>query len=244
MKTKYYSILLGLISGAASAQTTNVVDFSGSAFVHGKMLDGSEFSSAPGSGFTFRLDGANGIDTAIIFDTNQTGTADSDLEYPFSGGNLKGARLDQVLIFADNLDGGKDGIVDRPNDSARGGILEFHFNSDNVTDFGFALVDAPETQEVFGITFEDSNGSTKKLTLAEFLAVSGTDDFVAGDNFANQFAQTSATSLGLQNIKNVSLDLKASGGVDNLTWTEGAIPEPSTGMLSLVALGMAFRRRR
>ncbi|MGJ8696794.1 MAG: PEP-CTERM sorting domain-containing protein [Verrucomicrobiaceae bacterium] len=232
----------GLLIGFANAQSY-VADFSHSGFHHGTILTGNEYDSLLGGGFNFALESKNGLDTAIIFDTRQTGTADPDLELPIIGGNLVGAQLNDILIFANDLDGGKDGIVDRPNDSADGGSLSIRFNANNVNSFGFALVDAPQQGEQFGITFYDSSRGQVTLSFEEYLEVSGTKGFVAGDNYANQFANTSASQLGLQNIQAVRIDLLASGGIDNITWSEG-VPEPSSALLSLAAAGLLLRRRR
>jgi len=241
MKFTQIPLLLSLMAGASHAQTF-VADFNQKELVHGKILTGDEYDSGPGGGFTFKVETGNGLNTAIIFDTNETGTADPDLEFPFSGGNLAGSRLNQILIFADNLGGSeKDGIVDQPNDSAAGGVFNLSFNDKQTSAFGFALVDAPEKEESFGIAFTDSNGKSVKLNLEEFLKVSNTTDFEGGDNFANQFNMTRARDLGLANIKEVSINLKASGGIDNLTWT---VPEPTSALLSLVGLGFLAGRRR
>ncbi|MDA7876883.1 PEP-CTERM sorting domain-containing protein [Akkermansiaceae bacterium] len=148
-----------------------------------------------------------------------------------------------LLIFADNLTGGGDGIVDSPNDSAAGGTLFINFNSSNVDSFSFAFVDAVETAETFGISFFDSIGTEKSFTLTEYIAATGTVGFVPGDNRANQFATISADDLGIDNIQEIEIRLFASGGIDNLTWSE-SVPEPSSALLSLLGLGFVIRRRR
>lgn len=245
MKTTRLTIpLIGLFAGTAAAQTTHSVGFGDKGLVHGTILDGSEYLSTPGSGFKFSVETQNNLDTAIIFDTRETGTADPDLEDPFVGGNLKGAELGNILIFADNLHGGGDGVVDNPNDSASGGDLTFEFNSSNVESFGMALVDAPESSETFKITFRDSKGTSRTLTLEQYISVSGTKGFAAGNNHANQFADTTARQLRLENIQSVDIELRGSGGFDNITWTESAVPEPSSALLMIAGLGMTLRRRR
>lgn len=114
-----------------------------------------------------------------------------------------------------------------------------------MTDFGFALVDAPQKDEFFAISFTDSKGKNVDLSFRKYIEVSGTTGFVNGDNFADQFSQTTAQELGLTNIQSVEIQLFASGGINNITWTEGgSVPEPSSPLLALAGLGLMARRRR
>ena len=161
----------------------------------------------------------------------------------------------QLLIFAENLtDRNRDGLVDSPDDNVNGGILTIEFNESNVSAFGFALVDGPEVREAFDITFfsnrltPEGTQEAVELSFEEYIEVSGTTGFVPGDNHANQFVSTNARDLGLSNIQAVEINLRASGGFDNFTFTEGSsfpgIPEPSTALLSLIGLSFIARRRR
>lgn len=255
MKRLTSSIFISIAAiGCAHAQAQRsqqfVADFSelNVGFVHGAVLSGNEFTRNPslyGGGFTFEVDSANGLNTGIIFNTNVSGSADPDLEAPFIGGNLAGQRLGDLLIIADNLNGLNNGIVADPNDSASGGTVSLSFQSNSVTAFGFALVDAPEQGETFSISFSDSSGRSRAFSLQEYVDITNTQNFAASNNFANQFAQLDASTIGLSNFKNVDLNLKGSGGFDNFIYTESTpVPEPSGALLSLLGLSVLIRRRR
>jgi len=209
---------------------------------HGSVFTGNEYASL-GGGVTFSVNSKGSHDQLIIFDTDSTGTADPDLENPFEGGNLKGVRgLGNALIIAENLvDRNRDGLIDSPDDEARGGTISVVFGNTQVHSVGFSLYDTPEnTSSRVSIVFKDSVGGSTTWLPADMIANGSNVEFA--NHYANTFGDISAKQLGLQNISSIDFNIE-SGALDSLHFC--AIPEPSSAaLLGLGALGVMFRRKR
>lgn len=229
--------------GISQAQTFRVT-FDDNKLEHGSILRGDEFASV-GGGVRFDVARSDGKTSAVIFDTSQSNTADPDLQDPVKGGNLVGARLGNVLIIPTDLnDRDSNGLVDSPNDFKGGGSINVRFGANDVSAFGFSLLDAPEKAEDVSLTLFDSFGKQQSFSIAKFIEVSETKNVAFGDGFANRFNLTDASKLGLANVSGVSFKFLASGAIDNIEFSRTPVPEPSSALLGLSALGIFLRRRR
>jgi hypothetical protein len=227
----------------AHAQTLKTITFDEPAqgFVHGSRLAGNEYA-ADGVLISVKSNGAR--NQGIIFDTNATGTADNDLEAPFSGGNLAGSTdLGNALIIAENLiDSNNDSIIDSPDDEARGGAFRFEFRTPIET-FGFSLYDTPEdnSERALLITFDDGGGNSAELTLSDLIALNPGAEFA--NHYANSFNPVTLADTGLSQFSSVTVEIAGSGAIDTLTYT--VVPEPSTALLgAFTFLFTCLRRRR
>lgn len=234
------------IAANASAQNIKTITFDelDQNFVHGSQLAGNEYAS-DGVLISVRSNGSHNVGTT--FDTLATRTADSDLEAPFIGGNLAGRTdLGNALIIAENrYDGNNDGILDSPDDEARGGAVRFDFLTP-ADSFGFSLYDTPESSSEMGLTmiFEDGLGGRVVMTLDDLNARNPSASY--GDHFANSYVPFDLASTGLSQFDSVTINLAGSGAIDSVTYsTPGVVPEPSSAVLGLGSLLLVcFRRRR
>ncbi|MBK1830680.1 PEP-CTERM sorting domain-containing protein [Verrucomicrobiaceae bacterium R5-34] len=208
---------------------------------HGTLFSGDEYAS---SGVTFSVDSNGQHNQLLIFDTDVSSTRDTDLENPFIGGNLQGITgLGNALIIAENvIDRNGDGLVDNPDDEARGGTIGVVFANEQVTDVGFNLYDTPEnSRSDVSIVFKDSSGAEVIWRADDLIANGSNVEF--GNHYGNSFTDITAASLGLTNIKSIDFNIE-SGAVDHLHFC-AVVPEPSSvALLGLGALGMLFRRKR
>ncbi|MCL4216137.1 MAG: PEP-CTERM sorting domain-containing protein [Candidatus Hydrogenedentes bacterium] len=66
-----------------------------------------------------------------------------------------------------------------------------------------------------------------------------------GDNSINRITPFDLTSLGLGEADSVRIHFSGSGAVDNISFTQGVVPEPATMTLLGMGLGgLAVARRR
>ncbi len=220
---------------AAGADT---ITFEG--FDHGEILTdqiaGVEFSATNIGG---------GPDLSIIFDSRETGTADDDLEDPFTGGNLpSNTLLGNMLIIAENGDLDRDGLVDSPDDegSRPAGTIHIRFD-EAILSFGLDLVDVESSVSEAGtLVFFDENGNTATRTFSEIAVRDPSIDW--GNNSANRVIPFTIKELGLDPIVGVDVRMGGSGAIDNLT-DGNSIPEPGALILAVLGAGsLALRRRR
>lgn len=153
-------------------------------------------------------------DLAIIFDSSNPSGGDLDLGTPNvvfggpgvgAGGTLTNDRsLEKVLIIAENAnDNNRDGLIDVPDDEARGGSIEFLFNQ-SVAIHSLDLLDISENG--VKLEFKDVNGDE----LSELSVPS------LGDNSL----QTIAVDQGDFVTKKLEVELTGSGALDNLTFCQ------------------------
>ncbi|BDS05653.1 hypothetical protein NT6N_06930 [Oceaniferula spumae] len=210
---------------------------------HGTLFSGNEYAGV-GGGVTFTVNSKGDHNQLLIFDTDESGTRDDDLENPFIGGNLKGVRgLGNALIIAENtIDNNGDGLVDRPDDEARGGTIGVVFGNDRVASVGFNLYDTPENDDSdVSIVFKDSTGKSVTWRAPELIAHGSNVAF--GNHFGNEFNGIKAKDLDLANIQSIDFNIE-SGAVDSLHYCE-VVPEPtSIALLGIGFAGMLFRRKR
>ncbi|MCP5535719.1 MAG: PEP-CTERM sorting domain-containing protein [Akkermansiaceae bacterium] len=236
--------LLTAVAGPAVAQSTHVITFDEASqnLQHGSLFSGSEYSGL-GGGVTFTVDSKGRHDQLIIFDTNQSGTADPDLENPFLGGNLKGVRnLGNALIIAENLvDRNNNGLIDSPDDEAAGGRIGVIFGNSQVSAVGFSLYDTPETSKSdVTVVFKDMNGLSVTWKPSDLIANGTNVDFA--NHYGNHISNISASQLGLKNIQSIDFNIE-SGAIDNLVFH--TVPEPSSlALLGLGASAWLLRRKR
>lgn len=194
-------------AGAAHAVT---IDFE--SFAHGDLV-----TSVTAGGITadVTVDSNGAFDQARIFDTDETNTADPDLEAPFSGSGQEFPG--NILIISEN------GSASNPDDERLGGTITFNFSAP--VDFtGFSAYDGG----LFEVT--SAKGDT--------LAVAG--NVVAGDNLSNRIDITDGNFLGVSTLNFIYMDAGegASGGIDDLTFTPSVAPIPVPAALPLLAAGL------
>lgn len=186
---------------------------------------------------------ARSFDLAVAFDTQRTGTADSDLEDPWDRGNIPAnTRLGKALIIQENNTGTSDGIANSPDDEGTrpAGELIFTF-SRPMTRFGTDILDIEnEVAESGGLKFYRNNNLLAYVTWAMFRNPASAyydATIVLGDNSANRITPILASRFNVDGFDKVVVKMGGSGAVDNIV-----IPAPASALL-LVGLA-GFRRRR
>ena len=232
------------IAALASCASAGLLDFSG--VQHGEIIT-NQFSAS--HGVTISAVNFNRThDLAIAFDSNETGTADDDLESPFTGGNLPSTtNLGNLLIISTNdTDSNNDNILDSPNDEGArpAGELIFDFAIAQ-TEIGFDLVDVENVTAENGLVEFYLGGSQvgDTVSFADFTDNSS-DYFRAGvaygNNSANHITPLTAGEVGFTEFDRVVVTMGGSGGIDNLVY----VPTPGTGALVAGAALIGVRRRR
>ncbi len=230
---------VALSSPAALSQT---VTFTG--LQHGEIIT-NQFDPF----FTITVDNFSGPDIGAAFDTTQTGTADPDLEDPWSGGNLAANTvLGNVLIIAENdTDANNDGILDNPDDEAGrpAGTITIDFAQD-ISEFGFDVVDIEGTVEQSSIEFWLNGVQVGgDIQFDEFESGGLFDSGVIfGDNHANRVFPITAASLGGTAFDRVVFNVGGSGAFDNFVIPGSNFPSPGTAALLGMAGLVGARRRR
>lgn len=174
-------------------------------------------------------------DIAMVFDTTEVGTADPDLQDPFSMGNTAlNTDLGNILIISTNNDSGN------PNDEGNrpAGQLIFDFDM-TVTSFGFHVVDLEsETIEASSLDFYLAGMLVESVNFDEFLAGGSHDNGVIfGNNSINLISEFAVAGGYDRAVINVG----GSMGFDNITYT---VPAPGAFALFGMGAAMGIRRRR
>lgn len=259
------AIAFTLLMGNSASGVT--IDFE--SLQHGQFVS-SQFQAE--YGLTISAINPTGPDAAIVFDTQESGTADPDLESPFTRGNrAPGNNLGNILIIAENIrDQNNDGLVDSPDDegSRPAGSLLFEFN-DRVNSFGFDLLDV-EGPEEFGrdsgyvaAFFSDGN-ELARVGFGSFLDPDSPffdPTVVFGNHSANNIDPITAERLQIDPFDRVEVNFGGSAGIDNIRFgrptvippvipptfpvqqANGAIPEPTTLVLLVGGSGLLIARR-
>ena len=173
---------------------------------------------------------------ATAFDTMESGTEDSDLEWEFDGGNAQTTVLDNVLILSER-DDFDEGIVDRPDDEGRRVAGELIFDFDQVQSIiGFHVLDVERGPEVdeSALLFYLNNVLVDSVPFAALPGM--TPGIVFADNYANVVNPFAPAS----EYDRVVFLMGGSGAIDNVVF---GIPEPSVWFLGLSGLSLFVRRR-
>jgi len=138
-------------------------------------------------------------DKVIIFDSGNPTGNDWDLGGPW--GNI-------LIIAEDDVDANGDGLVDDPDDEAKGGIIIFHSNN-SCSSLGFDLIDFEENEGNSGtlVIILESGGSIN----IPFTDFEGT---VWGDNSHNSIS-IPAEDIG-GTFRQVEFHFNGSGAIDNI----------------------------
>ena len=138
-------------------------------------------------------------DKVIIFDSSNPTGDDWDLGGPW--GNI-------LIIAEDDVDANGDGLVDDPDDEAKGGIIIFHSNN-SCSSLGFDLIDFEENEGNSGtlVIILESGGSIN----IPFTDFEGT---VWGDNSHNSIS-IPAEDIG-GTFRQVEFHFNGSGAIDNI----------------------------
>ncbi len=181
-----------------------------------------------------------GPDRALAFDTTLAGTADPDLEDPWTTGNLIGSVLGRSIIIAENeIDAQPDGLVDSPDDEAGGGILSLVF-SVPVVAFGLDLLDIDLGERTGTLSFWQGGSQVASFSFNDLMARDGS--VVFGNDSANHILPfVAGQEINAASFDRVDVAFRNSGAIDNLFFE---VPEPESAALFAVAvLALATRRR-
>jgi hypothetical protein len=197
-------------------------------------------------------------DLATIFNTNASGTPDSDLQYAWDGGNMKGlgnGAVRKILIIAENdIDANKDGLIDAPDDEGSvrpAGVLGFRFQNLQ-TSFGLDLIDCDGPSE-FGadrgyVAFFLRGVELGRVGWGAFIDPTSKyyDSTVQwGNNYANHLKMVSITQLGIPAFDEAKVNLGYSTGIDNITFeSDESLIVPEPGSLAMIVLPVVFAGRR
>jgi len=138
-------------------------------------------------------------DKVIIFDSSNPTGGDWDLGGPW--GNI-------LIIAEDDVDSNGDGLVDDPDDEAKGGIIIFQSNN-SCSSLGFDLIDFEENEGNSGtlVIILESGGSIN-IPFTDF------EGAVWGDNSHNSIS-IPAEDIG-GTFRQVEFHFNGSGAIDNI----------------------------
>ena len=146
----------------------------------------------------------------IIFDSNNPTGGDWDLGSPWDSGNLPpDTDLGNFLIIAeDRVDSNGDGLVDDPDDEAKGGTIIFQ-SINSCSTLGFDFIDFEEDQGNSGyVIINLEGGGSIEFDFRDFVGP------IYGDNSANRVSISSEDIGGT--FKRVEFHFIGSGAIDNV----------------------------
>ncbi|MEQ8768918.1 MAG: PEP-CTERM sorting domain-containing protein [Phycisphaerales bacterium] len=239
MKTQATILALAAGAGLAGAQT---IDFN--ALQHGEVVS-TQYQAS--NGVTINAFNANQkFDYAVAFDSSLTGTADPDLEDPWSTGNLPGDTfMGNVLIIQENGIGIGDGIADVPDDEGGrpAGNITFGFDR-GVTHLGFDVVDLEGfTAELSFIDFYKDGAFVGVIGFDQFESGGALDQgAIFGDNSLNRIAPLDLVDLFGVAPDRATFLLGGSMAIDNISYR--SVPAPASAALMGLGGIACLRRRR
>ena len=216
---------------------------------HGEVLS-TQFQAS--HGVTFRAVNGNSYhpDKLVIFDTMETGTRDPDLEFPWDGGNLNvdndpnpatsgDVKVHKVFAIAENdTDGNNDGLIDNPDDEARGGRIIIKWDTD-IVDVRLRQIDLDENPRYNRIKLYDDGNLVFTKTFQELAAAGAGVSY--GNRYANQLPYLSAVA-DFEKFDTMKICLTGSGAFDYLDYQ---VPEPTTmGLFGLGGIAALLRRKK
>jgi hypothetical protein len=265
MRTLRRILFVGLgafiLLGSTGANATIITfDEAGPALVHGSIVD-TQYTGIPWGATISAVNLGSGPNLAVAFDSTANPTRDSDLEDPWSGGNLAPnptPLLGNVLIIQENNVGTDDGVADRPDDELAqpAGVITIAFNQTYDT-FGLDLLDIENNTEAANYRMEFYNGAVLVDTVvfsdltdagdaAGYYQTGGSGIITWGDNSANR-----VDAITLSDFNSVEIYFGGSGAIDNIEFSDGPgtntneVPEPATmALLGLGLAGFAARSRK
>jgi len=147
-----------------------------------------------------------GVNTLIVYDSHFLGDRpddvgeDSDLEHPFDPPDKS---IEGVPIVPDNVfDADGDGIVDSPNDWAKGGWVTYEFDHSRTVN-AFTGVDDLNPTESVALFFSDKEGN---IQIAE----------IAIDKNTVDRGTHKYDNLNIDNVQRVEFHYSSSGGITNI----------------------------
>ena len=181
---------------------------------------------------------SNGLDLAVVFDTNNPTGGDTDLGGPFTAGpgnNLGSISPGNVLIIQEN-DNCDDSSCTTPDEEgsrpAGQFVIEFDVavRLDSIDFFDIELPEAGPTDDNL-ISLFDSSGSLIDLLFHT--------PETGGDN------QWMRSIFGVEDVSRIEINMGGSGAIDNITYTQTPVPVPGALILFVSALGgFGFMRKR
>ncbi len=214
-----------IVLGAGAAQAA-VIDFE-------DFANGEAINTVSAGGVTATVTTVSGrknakFNQAVAFDTSLSGTADPDLEAPFTGpetGAPGSTNPGKVLIITQ--DGG-------PNDERFGGTVTFDFS-----------------QPINFLSFEAFDGGIFDVTSAKGDQALFAEEVLFSDNVSGFLAVDGFDGVSTLTFTFADSGEGASGAIDNLTFevadTPAPIPLPAALPMMLAGLGglgLVARRRR
>jgi len=201
----------------------------------------NQFAASHGVRFSATNNTSYHPDKLVIFDTNNYTGGDLDLAYPWTGGNLNGQPLGKIFIIAENTrDCNNDGLIDNPDDEARGGTVTVKFD-ELLASFRFDQVDRDDANgEKVRIYKEGTLLDT--ITYVEMAAMDSTIEY--GNRKANRLPWITSDMVG-DFFDEVRISVSGSHGFDTISFTSPpVVPEPATMLLLTSAAVPVILRRR
>jgi len=225
---------LGILAFATSAHADNV-DFQG--FTPGQPVTAAGFGNG-----VFAVSAVDnnpfGPQTATVIDTDVNRPAQTDMEFPFKGGNLKTTRLRKVLVVQK--------APGAANFSAAGGQLDLTF-SNPLKSFGFDVLDMETgNAAASSVTFKSGGGTLAVIPFSAFTMVGSpykNVGVVYGDNTANRIKPILNSQVG-GDFDEVVFDFNDPTGIDTLNYKLQTVPEPTAAAGLLLGLPALLARRR